>query len=184
MIERATVEAATWLGRTVHRPRVGINLSARELRHERLVERFAGACAGWGLPTTALCVELTEPAFVAANDYGAYKSLAALREMGVEVTSDDFGTGCSALSYLKHLPVDVVKIDWGFVAGLGTDRADALLVEAIITVAHGLGLRVVAEGVETEAQLEVLRGLGCDAALHRRPPVSPDLRRRRWPPTP
>ena len=91
---------------------------------------------------------------------------------------DDFGTGYSALSYLKHLPVDVIKIDRGFVAGLATDRADALLVEAIITVAHGLDLRVVAEGVETEVQLEALRRLGCDAAqgyLLARPTPSQDL---------
>ncbi|MDA8315053.1 MAG: EAL domain-containing protein, partial [Actinomycetota bacterium] len=89
--------------------------------------------------------------------------LEALRAMGAEVAIDDFGTGYSALSYLKHLPVDVIKIDQGFVAGLGTDPADTLLVEAITTVAHGLGLRVVAEGVETTTQLELLRGLGCDA---------------------
>ncbi|MDA8318123.1 MAG: EAL domain-containing protein, partial [Actinomycetota bacterium] len=116
-----------------------------------------------GLSPAALCVELTESAFVATDDYGAYRVLETLRDMGVEVAIDDFGTGYSALSYLKHLPVDVIKIDQGFVAGLGTDPADSLLVEAIITVAHGLGQRVVAEGVETTTQLELLRGLGCDA---------------------
>ncbi len=163
VIERAVAEAATWPGGSSHRPRVGINVAARQLHDERLVERITDACGAAGLSPAALCVELTESAFVATDDYGAYRALAALREMGVEVAIDDFGTGYSALSYLKHLPVDVVKIDRGFVAGLGTDRADALLVEAIVTVAHGLGLRVVAEGVETDAQLEVLRGLGCDA---------------------
>ncbi|MDA8291221.1 MAG: EAL domain-containing protein [Actinomycetota bacterium] len=164
VIDHAVAEAASWPGRTRHRPRVGINLAARQLHDGRLVERFAAACAASGLSPTALCVELTESAFVATDDYRAYKSLAALRELGVEVAIDDFGTGYSALSYLKHLPLDVVKIDRGFVAGLGTDPADALLIEAIVTVAHGLDLRVVAEGVETRAQLEALRGLGCDAA--------------------
>ena len=104
--------------------------------------------------------------------------LETLRDMGVEVAIDDFGTGYSALSYLKHLPVDVIKIDQGFVAGLGTDRADTLLVEAIVTVAHGLGLRVVAEGVETTTQLELLRSLGCDAVqgyLLSHPTASKDL---------
>ena len=163
VIDHAIAEAATWPGRTDPRPRVAINLTARQLRDEHLVERIAGACAASGLSPAALCVELTESAFVATDDYGAYRVLEALRAMGAEVAIDDFGTGYSALSYLKHLPVDVIKIDQGFVAGLGTDPADALLVEAIITVAHGLGLRVVAEGVETTTQLELLRGLGCDA---------------------
>ena len=164
VIEQAVAEAATWPGRTTHRPRVGINLAARQLHDERLVKRITDACDAAGLSPAALCVELTESAFVATDDYSAYQALAALREMGVEVAIDDFGTGYSTLSYLKHLPLDVVKIDRGFVAGLGTDRADTLLVKAIITVAHGLGLRVVAEGVETGDQFEMLRGLGCDAA--------------------
>ncbi len=178
VIDHAIAEAATWPGRPAHRPRVGINLSARQLHDDRLVERFIGACGASGLSPASVCVELTESAFVATDDYGAYKSLAALREMGIEVAIDDFGTGYSALSYLTHLPVDVVKIDRGFVAGLGADRADALLVEAIITVAHGLGLRVVAEGVETPAQLQALCDLGCDAAqgyLLARPTPSEDL---------
>ena len=95
-----------------------------------------------------MCAELTESAFVATDDYDAYRVLAGLRETGIEVATDDFGTGYSSLAYLKHLPVDVVKIDRGFIAGLGEDRADTLVVEAAIRVAHGLGLRVVAEGVE------------------------------------
>ena len=164
VIERAIAEAATWPGRTAHRPRMGINLSAHQLSDEYLVQRFIGACAASGLSPASLCVELTESAFVSTDDYSAYRSLATLREMGIEVAIDDFGTGYSSLSYLKHLPLDVVKIDRGFVAGLGSDPADTLLVEAIISVAHGLGLRVVAEGVETGAQLEALRALGCDAA--------------------
>ena len=163
VIDHAIAEAATWPGRTAERPRVGINLTARQLHDEHLVERVGDACGASGLSPAALCVELTESAFVATDDYGAYRVLEALRAMGAEVAIDDFGTGYSALSYLKHLPVDVIKIDQGFVAGLGTDPADTLLVEAITTVAHGLGLRVVAEGVETTTQLELLRGLGCDA---------------------
>jgi PAS domain S-box-containing protein/diguanylate cyclase (GGDEF)-like protein len=163
VIDHAIADAATWPRRTGLRLRVAINLTARQLHDEHLVERVAGACATSGLSPATLCVELTESAFVATDDYGAYRVLETLRGMGVEVAIDDFGTGYSALSYLKHLPVDVLKIDRGFVAGLGTDPADTLLVEAIITVAHGLGLRVVAEGVETTAQLELLRDLGCDA---------------------
>ncbi len=178
VIEHAIAEAAAWPTTTHHSPRVGINLSARQLRDERLVERFASACTSSGLSPSSVCVELTESAFVATDDFGAYRVLAALREMGIEVAIDDFGTGYSSLSYLKHLPFDVVKIDRGFVAGLGVDRADGLLVEAIVRVAHGLDLRVVAEGVETESQLATLRELGCDAAqgyLLARPVPGPDL---------
>ena len=178
VIELAVADAATWPLATSQRPRVGINLSARQLHDERLVGCIVDACGTSQLSPSALCVELTESAFVAADDYGAYRNLSVLREMGVEVAIDDFGTGYSALSYLKHLPVDVVKIDRGFVAGVGVDRADALLIEAIVHVAHGLGLRVVAEGVETEPQLEALRSLGCDAAqgyLLARPVPGADL---------
>ena len=146
------------------RPKVAVNLSARQFGDSHLVERFSHACAACGVPPGSVGVELTESAFVATDDYGDYRALAALREMGVEVAVDDFGTGYSALSYLKHLPVDVIKIDRGFVAGLGVDRADMLVVEAVVRVAQGLGLRVVAEGVETTDQLDALRQLGCDAA--------------------
>ncbi len=164
VIEHAIAEAAAWPTSAQRPARVGINLSAHQLRDEHLVERFATACTSSGLPASSVCVELTESAFVATNDYGAYQVLAALREMGIEVAIDDFGTGYSSLSYLKHLPFDVVKIDRGFIAGLGVDRADRLLVEAVVRVAHGLNLRVVAEGVETEFQLAALREFGCDAA--------------------
>ncbi len=178
VIEHAIVEAATWRERTGRELRVGVNLSARQLHDEHLVERFAAACGASGLSPSSVCAELTESAFVATDDYDAYRVLAALRETGIEVAIDDLGTGYSSLSYLKHLPVDVVKIDRGFVAGLGVDRADALIVEAVVHVAHGLGLRVVAEGVETESQLEAVLDLGCDAAqgyLLARPVRAEDL---------
>ena len=178
VIEHAIAEAASWAARTGTQPKVAVNLSARQLRDERLVERFASACTASGLPPSSVGVELTESAFVATDDYGAYRVLAGLREIGIEVAIDDFGTGYSSLSYLKHLPVDVIKIDRGFIAGLGTDRADSLLVEATIQVAHGLDLSVVAEGVETATQLDRLRNLGCDAAqgyLFARPVPDADL---------
>ena len=163
VIDHAIAEAASWPARTGAHPMVSVNLSARQLHDARLLERFAAACDASGLAPSSVCAELTESAFVATDDYDAYRVLAGLRETGIEVAIDDFGTGYSSLAYLKHLPVDVVKIDRGFIAGLGEDRADTLVVEAAIRVAHGLGLRVVAEGVEAGAQLEALRDLGCDA---------------------
>ena len=177
VIEQAIRDVAAWP--TSLRPtRVGINLSPRQLYDENLVERFVLSCAASGVSLSSVCVELTESAFVATDDYGAYRTLAKLRDLGVEVAIDDFGTGYSSLSYLKHLPFDVVKIDRTFVAGLGVDPTDALLVDAVIRVVHGLGSKVVAEGVETEIQLATLRELGCDAAqgyLLAQPVPSADL---------
>ena len=163
VIERAISDVAAW-PESVRPTRVGINLSPRQLYDENLVERFVTSCAASGISLSSVCVELTESAFVATDDYDAYRILAKLRDLGVEVAIDDFGTGYSSLSYLKHLPFDVVKIDRAFVAGLGVDPTDALLIDAVIRVVHGLGSKVIAEGVETDVQLATLRELGCDAA--------------------
>ncbi len=164
VIENAIADAAAWQQTSPRLARVGINLSAHQLHDEHLVERFVTACDKSNVTPSSICVELTESAFVATNNFGDYRALATLRELGFEIAIDDFGTGYSSLSYLKHLPVDIIKIDRAFVAGLGVDPTDAMLVQAIINVVHGLGLRAIAEGVETEAQVATLRELGCDAA--------------------
>ena len=178
VIEHAIAQAATWPLRSHSHLKVAVNVAARQLHDEHLLEHFVSSCAASGLALSSVCIELTESVFVASDDSDAYRVLAALREAGAEVAIDDFGTGYSTLSRLKHLPVDVVKIDRSFVIGLGVDQADSLLVEAMIRVAHGLGLRVVAEGVGTTAQLDALRELGCDAAqgyLFARPVENEDL---------
>ncbi|CAA9587763.1 MAG: diguanylate cyclase/phosphodiesterase (GGDEF & EAL domains) with PAS/PAC sensor(s) [uncultured Thermomicrobiales bacterium] len=105
-------------------------------------------------------------------------TLAALRAHGVRVAIDDFGTGFSSLSYLQRLPVDTLKVDRSFINGLGHDQENTAIVEAIITLAHPLGLQVVAEGVETTAQAAQLRALGCELAqgyLYSRPLPAVDL---------
>ena len=106
-------------------------------------------------------------------------ALAALRELGVKLAIDDFGTGYSSLSYLRRLPVHILKIDRGFLLQLGVNPNDATIIGAVIDLAHSLGLEVVAEGIETEAQLAELRRLGCDHVqgfLLARPMPDADLR--------
>jgi len=112
-----------------------------------------------GLAPGRLCLELTESAVLGA---GAAETLRALKALGVRLAIDDFGTGYSSLSYLKHLPLDTIKIDRSFVAGLTGDDANLPIVQAVISLAHGLGIDVTAEGIETAEQLVWLRELVCD----------------------
>ena len=142
-----------------------INLSPYELEHQGLAEEVEELCRQSGVAPAQLCFELTETALVtASDDFWRFQQLLDLKRIGVRLAIDDFGTGYSALSYLKKLPVDVVKIDRSFVADLATSEADTVLVEAITRLAHALGLSVVAEGVETETELQILKTLGVDRA--------------------
>jgi diguanylate cyclase (GGDEF)-like protein/PAS domain S-box-containing protein len=139
---------------------VAVNLSARQMAGPGLVEAVKHAIARTGIDPASLCLEITESQLV--SDADATRTLLALKGLGVRLAIDDFGTGYSSLSYLKRLPVDTVKIDSSFVEGLGRRADDRAIVSAMIKMAHALGLSVVAEGVETQAQAEELRALGCD----------------------
>jgi EAL domain-containing protein (putative c-di-GMP-specific phosphodiesterase class I) len=139
---------------------IAVNLSARQFEQEDIVATVRAAIDDAGIAPRQLCIEVTEGTLMAN---GSAAVLQRLHELGVRVAIDDFGTGYSSLYYLKRFPVDVVKIDRSFVDGLGTDADDEAIVTAVLSLGHALGLRVVAEGVETEAQLDRLVGLGCDA---------------------
>ncbi len=142
-------------------PRVSVNLSARQFSSQRLAEQVAAVLRDTGLPAEQLELEITEQMLI--NDLESSRStLGALRDLGVTVAIDDFGTGYCSLAYLKRLPLHVLKIDRTFVSGLPDDLNDLAIVEAITLLAHKLDLQVIAEGVETAAQLETLRALGCD----------------------
>jgi EAL domain-containing protein (putative c-di-GMP-specific phosphodiesterase class I) len=133
--------------------------------------------AGTGLAPEHLTLEITETALM-TNTEAAVTVLNALKKLGVMLAIDDFGTGFSSLAYLRELPLDVLKVDKSFVDGLGMSKDDEAIVGAVINLAHTLDLRVIAEGVETEDQLEVLRDLGCDYAqgfLFSRPVPEADL---------
>ena len=111
-------------------------------------------------PGERLCLEVTESALKEDVTYFA-RTLADLKSLGVKLSIDDFGTGFSSLGRLKNFPIDELKVDQGFVKGLGTDQQDTALVHAIVAMAHALNLSVTAEGVENETQLAHLRSLGC-----------------------
>jgi len=138
-------------------------LHVHHLRHPGLLDHVQSMLAVSGLRPSSLCLELTES--VLFDDVDRHmRTLLQLREIGVQLAIDDFGTGFSSLTYLKRFPVDIVKIDRSFVAGVSTDPSDAAIVRSVIDLAHALGLRVVAEGVEHAEQVEALRSLGCDTA--------------------
>jgi diguanylate cyclase (GGDEF)-like protein/PAS domain S-box-containing protein len=142
---------------------VAVNLSGRQLGHPRLVEDVAAIIADTGIDPANLELEITESVLMDDVEMSE-ETLGRLKTLGVKLVVDDFGTGYSSLSYLRRFPVDVLKVDQSFVDGLGADPGDSAIVTAIVTLAHTLGLRAVAEGVETKEQLTELRRLGCDTA--------------------
>jgi diguanylate cyclase (GGDEF)-like protein/PAS domain S-box-containing protein len=140
---------------------VSVNLSARQLARPELAETVERALGESGLEARSLGLDVTETVYVRALE-GNAGALSRLREMGVGISIDDFGTGYSSLAYLKRLPADALKIDRSFVAGLGEDLEDTAIVGMVVELAHTLGMEVVAEGVETEAQARLLGEMGCD----------------------
>jgi len=141
--------------------RVAVNLSARQFAEPDLVATVARVLEETGLPAASLEIELTESMMVADVE-AAIQTMLCLKAMGVKISIDDFGTGYSSLAYLKRLPVDVLKIDRSFVHDIAGSADGAALVEAIVSLAHGVRMGVIAEGVETLEQLDTLRGCGCD----------------------
>ncbi len=162
VIEEACREAARWRRSFPDRPTlvVSVNVSARQFG-PGLVDVVTRALSAGGAEPAALCLELTE-GLLMQNIEEAIAILQEFADLGVSISIDDFGTGYSALAYLKRLPLHELKIDKSFVDGLGIDDDDTAIVAAIVAVSHALDLWVVAEGVETAAQLQRLRTLGCD----------------------
>jgi diguanylate cyclase (GGDEF)-like protein len=141
---------------------IAVNISPRSLHHAAFPGRIRETLDAHGIPPSSLVLEITEHLVMADPD-GATRCLDELHEMGVRLVIDDFGKGYSSLSYLRRLPVDEIKIDRSFIIGMA-DGEDDTLVRCMIDLAHNLGMTVVAEGVETEAVLEQLADLECDAA--------------------
>jgi EAL domain-containing protein (putative c-di-GMP-specific phosphodiesterase class I) len=165
VLHQACAQAARWLALyTGHEPfTMNVNLSSRQFAQADLVADVAVTLNASGLPAEHLTIEITE-SDVMRDATSAILRLHDLKALGVRIAVDDFGTGYSSLAYLKLFPVDVLKIDQTFVRGLGIESADTAIVEATIGLAHALGMRVVAEGVETAEQAELLRARGCERA--------------------
>jgi diguanylate cyclase (GGDEF)-like protein/PAS domain S-box-containing protein len=142
---------------------VAVNFSMRNLLDPRILDTVAQLLSRWDVPPAALEVEITESSIM-ADPARASEVLRSLRELGVRIAIDDFGTGYSSLAHLKQLPVDVLKVDRSFVSDMLADDSDRIIVRSTIDLAHNLGLRVVAEGVEDEATAALLAQLGCDQA--------------------
>jgi EAL domain-containing protein (putative c-di-GMP-specific phosphodiesterase class I) len=141
--------------------RVAINISAQQLRHENLILLVCGALACYDLLPEDIELEVTESTAM-KNPEITLAILDQLAAMGILLAIDDFGTGYSSLAYLKHLPIKRLKLDRSFVKDIETDSNDAAICTATVALGHSLGLELVAEGVETEAQRDFLAGLGCD----------------------
>jgi diguanylate cyclase (GGDEF)-like protein len=154
-------QCRSWLERDL-RIGVAVNLSVRSLLDPELVPRISTLLAEIDVPSELLTLEITEGTVMADPDR-ALPVLHRLRELGIQLAVDDFGTGYSSLAYLRHLPVDDVKIDKAFVLGMGTGEEDLAIVRAIVELCHSLRFTVVAEGVEDELTRDLLRGMGCDA---------------------
>jgi EAL domain-containing protein (putative c-di-GMP-specific phosphodiesterase class I) len=163
VLDAACAQVARWLKLGVAEPRCAVNLSARQFSDGSVIHDVTAAIEAAGIPAHLLEVEITETILM-AEPTRAIETLHHLRSLGVHIALDDFGTGYSSLSYLKRFPASSVKIDRSFIEGLPDDRGDAAITRTVIGMAHSLDLRVVAEGIETEQQLEFLCHWGCDEA--------------------
>lgn len=163
VLEEACMQAQAWkmLGNGAAGLVVCVNVSARQFRQNGLVEDIAHALEISGLPPGDLKLEITETVGMEDPEQ-SLATLRALKALGVKLALDDFGMGYSSLSYLKHFPIDCIKLDRSFISGLGNNRQDTAVVYAAVSFAKALHLTITAEGIESNAQVEQLRALGCE----------------------
>jgi len=157
---------------------ISVNVSARQLTDRALLPQVATALEQSGLPPERLEIELTESMLLHVDSDTLF-ALSALRDLGVGLALDDFGTGFASLGMLRRLPLTAMKLDRSLIRELPTDREDVAIVRAAVQTGHAMGLRVVAEGVETEAQRDFLLNIGCDECqgyLFARPMLGEDFR--------
>jgi EAL domain-containing protein (putative c-di-GMP-specific phosphodiesterase class I) len=163
VLEQACLQARAWHETHGLRLQVGVNLSARQFQQEALAEEIASVMRSTSVDPSQLCLEITES--LAMDDVELTSTvLTQLHTLGVQVAIDDFGTGHSSLGYLARFPIDVVKIDQSFVRDIDRDPVKSAIVSAVVALSRAIGSTTVVEGVETVAQLDELKSLGCDMA--------------------
>ena len=161
VLRTACTQAKSWQDQGLPALRVAVNISPRQFMRVNLAEQVARTLQDTGLAAPCLELEITESLLMQDMERGI-ATLHALKAMGIQLAIDDFGTGYSSLAYLKRFPIDRLKIDRSFVQDLTTDPDNAAITEAVIALAHTMRLQVIAEGVETEAQLAFLRSRSCN----------------------
>jgi EAL domain-containing protein (putative c-di-GMP-specific phosphodiesterase class I) len=159
VIEKACQDAIAWPADL----RVSVNVASVQLLRTDVVAQVKNALTQTGLPPTRLHLEITESGFV-ENSARVIAALSDLRALGISIAVDDFGTGFSSLSYMAGLPLDVIKIDQSFVRKMAADEKSLAIVTSIKALAAGLNLTVVAEGVESKIEADILRTIGCEVA--------------------
>ena len=163
VLRTAAEQVRSWQKAFDRRLRLAVNLSGRQFLHFNLISQIEDGLREAGLHPSDLDFEITETVAM----HNAEESIGVMRQLkslGIGLSLDDFGTGYSSLSYLKRFPIDLLKIDKSFVRDIPEDANDLAIVSAIIAMAHALGLKVIAEGVETQAQRDFLRDCGCQFA--------------------
>jgi len=161
MLSHVAADTRRWLDAGIDFGRVSVNLSAADFYRAGLADRVAAAFAEAGVPLKKVTVEVTESVYLDQRDQIVAEQIQALRSAGMTVALDDFGTGFASLTHFLTVPVDVIKIDKSFVQRMVNDRAGTVIIKGLIDIARGLGICVVAEGVETAEQAEALHWLGC-----------------------
>lgn len=161
VLHQASDQLALWRKQGFDQLSVSVNLSALQVQKESFAKEVADVIREYGVPEACLDLELTE-SMIMRNAEETIAALDKIHNLGIQISVDDFGTGYSSLSYLKRFPLDKLKIDRSFVQDITVDTDDAMICKTIISMAHNLNLQVIAEGVETHAQLELLRDYGCE----------------------
>ena len=163
MLRDGLAQLARWRARDLPFASVylSVNVGTRQVVDAGFARLVGEVLAETGIPADSLWLEITETALL-ADVKASTVALRNLRSLGLHLAVDDFGTGYSSLTYLKRFPVEAIKIDRSFVAGLGLDVDDTTIVEAVVNLGHSFGIDVIAEGLETPLQLARLRAMGCD----------------------
>jgi diguanylate cyclase (GGDEF)-like protein/PAS domain S-box-containing protein len=162
MIEQVIADMRGWLDRGIDFRDVAVNASAAEFRHDNFAERVLDRLRSSGIPPGCFQLEVTETVFLGRGAESVHRALALLNSEGVKIALDDFGTGYASLRHLKQFPVDIIKIDQSFVRDMALDPGDEAIIRAVINLGRSLGIKVVAEGIESEEQARRLLELECD----------------------